>query len=63
MASAITPSGMEPAKGLILVHTVQLKPMLKSHSSQRIVSGGISNVVIASVHYEKTHLKQLMMRI
>ena len=30
MASARTPSANEPAKDLILVHTVQLKPMIKS---------------------------------
>ena len=28
-----------------------------------MVSSGISDVVIASVHSEKTHLKKLMMRI
>ena len=33
MASASTPSTNEPAKDLILVHTVQLKPMIK-HISQ-----------------------------
>ena len=34
--------------------------MIKAHSSGRMVSNGISNVVIASVHSEKTHLKKLM---
>ena len=29
MASASTPSANEPAKDLILVHTVQLKPMIQ----------------------------------
>ena len=48
MASASAPSAMEPAKDLILVHTVQLKPMIKAHSSVR-------------VHSEKTHPKKLMM--
>ena len=52
---------MEPAKDLILVHTVQLKPMTKAHSSGRMVSSGITEVVIASVHSEKTRLKKLMM--
>ena len=47
-------------KDLILVHTVQLKPMIKAHSSGRMVSSGISDVVIASVHSEKTGLKKLM---
>ena len=30
MASGSTPSTNEPAKDLILVHTVQLKPMIKA---------------------------------
>ena len=41
-------------------HTVQLKPMIKAHSSGRMVSSGISDVVIASVYSEKTRLKKLM---
>ena len=49
------------SKNLILVHTVQLKPTIKVHSSGRMVSSGISDVVIASVHSEKTCLKKLMM--
>ena len=40
--------------------TVQLKPTIKAHSSGRIASTGISDVVTASVYLEKTHLKQLM---
>ena len=60
MASASTPSANEPAKDLILVHTVQLKPMIKAHFSGIMVSGGISDIAIASVHSEKTHLKKLM---
>ena len=35
--------------------------MIKAHSSGRRVSIGISDVVIASVHSEKTHLNNLMM--
>ena len=50
MASANTPSA------LILVHTVQLKPMAKVHFSGRMVSSSISDVAIASVHSEKTSL-------
>ena len=38
MASASTPSANEPAKDLILVHTVELKPMIKAHISVRMVS-------------------------
>ena len=61
MASASTPSANEPAKDLILVHTVQLKVMVKAQIRGRMVSSGISDVVIASVHSEKTRLKKLMM--
>ena len=57
------PSAMEPEKDLIVVHTVQLQPMTKAHSSRRMVSSGISDVVIASVHIEKTRLKKLIERI
>ena len=60
MASASTLSANEPAKDLILVHTVQLKPMIKAQISGRMVSSGISDVVIASVYSEKTRLKKLM---
>ena len=60
MASASTPSTNEPAKDLILVHTVQLKPTIKVQISGRIVSSGISDIAIASVLFEKTHLKKLI---
>ena len=59
MASASTPSANEPAKDLILVHTVQLKPQI----SGRMVSRGISDVAFTSVHSEKTRLKKLMIMI
>ena len=45
----------------ILVHTVQLKPMIKAQISGRMVSSGIGDVAIASVHSEKTCLKKCMM--
>ena len=60
MASGSTPSVNEQAKYLILVHTVQLKPMIKAQISGRMISSGISEVAIASVHSEKTRLKKLM---
>ena len=60
MASASTPSANEPAKDLILVHKVQLKTRIKAHFSGRLVSG-ISDVVITSVHSEKTRLKLMKM--
>ena len=59
MASASTPSANEPAKDLILVHTVQLKPIIKAQISVKLVSSGKSDVVITSVHSEKTRLKKL----
>ena len=61
MVSASTPSANEPTKDLILVHTVQLKPMVKAQISGRMVSSGISDVAITSVHSEKNRLKKLMM--
>ena len=60
MASASTPSANEPAKDLILVHTVQIKPMIKAPISGRMASICISDVVTASVNSEKTRLKKLM---
>ena len=49
-----------PSRGLILVHTVQLKPTIKAQISGRMASIGISDVVTASVYSEKTSLKKLM---
>ena len=57
MVSVSTPSANEPAKDLSLVHTVQLKPIIKAQISGKLVYSGISDVSIASVHSEKTHLK------
>ena len=53
MASASTPSANKPAKDLIFVHIVQLKPIIKSQISGRMVSSSISDVAFASVHSEK----------
>ena len=60
MASASTPSDNDPAKDLILIHTVQLIPMIKAQISGRMVSSGTNDVAISSVHSEKTRLKKLM---
>ena len=57
----MAPSVNEPAKDLILVHTVHIKPMIKAHSSGRMTSSGINDVVIASVYPKKTCLWKLMM--
>ena len=51
---------MQPRTSLILVHTVQLKPMIKAQISGRMVSSGISDVAFASVHSGKTRLKKLI---
>ena len=60
MPSDSTPSANEQPKDLILVHTVQLKIMIKAHISGRMISSGISDVVIASVHSEIIRLKKLI---
>ena len=52
MASASTSSANEQAKDVVLVHTVQLKPMIKAHISGRMISSGISDLSIASVYSE-----------
>ena len=59
MASVSTPLAIEPLKDLILVHTVQLKPMIKAQISGRMVSSGISDAS-SSVYTEKIRLKKLM---
>ena len=53
MTSASTPSANEPAQDLILVHTVQLKPIIIAQISGKFVSSGISDVAIASVLSKK----------
>ena len=60
MASSSTPSANEQAKDVILVHTVQLKPMIKAQISGRMTSSGKSDVEIASVYSEKTRLNNIM---
>ena len=61
MASASTPSANEQAKDVVFVHTVQLKPMIKTQITGRMISSGISDVAIASVYSEKNRLKKLIM--
>ena len=61
MASASTPSANEPAKDLIVVHSVQLKPVINAQITGKLVSSGTNDVAITSVHSEKTHLKKLIM--
>ena len=58
MAAASTSSANEQTKDLSLVHTVELKPIIKAQISGRMISSGISDVEIASVYSEKTRLSQ-----
>ena len=44
MVSASTPSANESAKDLILVHTVQLKPMIKAQISGRTSGAWLSKL-------------------
>ena len=53
-------SANKPAKDLILVHKVELNPIMKAQISGRMVSSGMSDVAIASLHPEKTRLKKCM---
>ena len=46
-------------KDLILVHAVQLKPMIKVQISGRMASIGISDVVTASVYSEKNPYEEV----
>ena len=44
-----------------LVHTVKLKPIIKAEISGKLVTSGISDLAIASVHSEKTRMKKMIM--
>ena len=59
MVPSSTPSANEPAKGPILVHTIQLKAMIKVQISG-MVSSGISIVAFPSVYSEKKCLMMMM---
>ena len=61
MVSASTPLANEQAKDVVLVHTVQLKPMIKAQISGRMISSGINDVAITSVYSKKTRLKKFIM--
>ena len=54
-------SANEIANGLILVHTVKLKPIIKAQIPGKLLTSGISDVATTSVHPEKTRLKKLIM--
>ena len=48
-------------QGLLLVHTVKLKPIIKAQISGKLITSGISDVATASVYFEKTRLKKMIM--
>ena len=62
MVSASAPSIWSQQRPHFSVHNTA-KTNYKAHSSGRMVSSGISVVVIASVHSENAHLKKAMMKI
>ena len=47
-------------QGLILVHAVKLKPIIKAQISGKLVSSGISDVAITSVYFEKPRMKKMI---
>ena len=48
MVSTRTPSANEQAEDVVLVHTAQLKPMIKAQISGRMISSGVSDVAIVT---------------
>ena len=57
MASDRTPSANEQDKDVVLVHIVQLKPMIKAQISGRMISSGISELATASIDFKKPVLR------
>ena len=53
MESASTPYANKQARDVILVHTVQLKPMIRAQISGRVICNGINDVVIVLDFFEK----------
>ena len=43
------------------MHTVNLKPNIKAQISGKLVTSGVSDVAIVSVHSEKTRTKEMNM--
>ena len=56
MVSTSTPSVNEPTRAYFSTH----KPIIKAQISGTLVTSGISDVAIASVHSEKTRLKKMI---
>ena len=63
MASASTPSANEQVKDIVLVHTVQLNPMIKAQISGTMVYSGTNDIAFVSVHSEKSRLKKMLIMI
>ena len=47
--------------GLILVHTVKQKPIIKAQISGKLVTSGINDEAISLVHSEKARLRKMIM--
>ena len=47
--------------GTFLVHTVKIKPIIKAQISGKLITSSISDEAIASVYFEKTRLKKMIM--
>ena len=52
---------MSQYKGLILVHMVKQKPIIKAQIPGKLVTSGISDVAFESVYSEKTRMKKMFM--
>ena len=48
-------------QGPHLVHTVKINSIIKAQISGKLITSGISDVAIASVHSEKICLKKMIM--
>ena len=42
-------------------YTLKLKPIIKAQITEKLITSGISDVAIASLHSEKTRLKKMIM--
>ena len=61
MASANTPSVNEPAKASFSTqYMVKLKPNIKGQISGKLVTSGLNDVAIVSVHSEKNRVKKMI---
>ena len=65
-SNCVPPTGFKrrptASQGPHFIPHITAKLMIKAHFSERMVSSGLSDVVITSVYCEKTHLKKFMMK-